>query len=182
MRGLKKLLGFASLLLIISSCCKEDNLVADKNQGSLQLKTSPVKPFQGTIVYLPSNQDLPCDCGNFQPVGTFSGSGNLSHLGLVSSKIKPCTAPIFDNNFNVVGLHVGMECGSFIAANGDELYVLPYPYDLLFGPTGAVGNVSIDIVGGTGRFSNASGNFTGTITIDGNNIATFSNINGTISY
>src|SRR5690606_10600790 len=105
---------------------------------------------------------------------------NLTHLGKTYSMVKPCLAPIMQDG-NYIGDHVGVECAYFQAANGDFLYCYTYPYDMYISPVGSVGIANVDFVGGTGRFANATGSFSGTVTV-GPTGATFSNINGTIIY
>jgi hypothetical protein len=140
-------------------------------------------PFKGSILYHANTSfDLPCNCQGMYPAGTFSGSGTLTHLGLTTSNIKPCVYPMFSPEGSYIGNHVGIECASFVAANGDELYLNIHPYDILFTAAGAVGYATVDIIGGTGKFSSATGNFTGTVSILSATDAAFTNINGTISY
>jgi hypothetical protein len=189
----KELLVIASAVLMLSSCSKTENslpLSTDQLSTSTS-NTTPAKentyrkasPFQGSINYsFNASYDLPCDCGPYYPVGTFSGSGNLSHLGKSTSNIKPCVSPIFVSGAHT-GDHVGVECASFVSANGDELYCHTFPYDLIYTPTAAIGNVYVEFTGGTGRFSNATGNFTGIVTVPyGTGTATLTDINGTINY
>jgi len=134
-------------------------------------------PFAGTVIYKASfTYDLPCDCKGFMPVGTYVGTGNLTHLGLITSNIKPCVSP------TAYGYHVAVECGSFIAANGDELYCDTAPYDLYWGADGASGAIIVTFSGGTGRFAEARGSFTGIISIDALGNGKLDNINGTINY
>jgi hypothetical protein len=144
-----------------------------KNDGS---------PFKGalTLSFAPES-NMPCDCQGFMDAGTYVGSGNLTHLGLSTAEIKPCIAPIFSGNA-LIGYHVGVQCGYFKAANGDVVNCSVHPYDLLFTAIGGVGNVTVDFAGGTGKFKNASGSFTGYTTNDGQGNVTLTNIDGTIKY
>lgn len=177
-----KLLLMAAATILLASCSKDnDSIVPTVNQESMMKQGPQARPFSGSMTYtFAANQNLPCDCGDFFPVGTFYGTGSLSHLGNTTSLIKPCVAPIIQDG-NYIGDHVGVECAYFVAANGDSLYCYTYPYDLLYGPTGATGVVKVDFVGGTGRFANATGSFTGTVTIGPSN-ATFTGLKGTIIY
>ena len=179
-----KLLLMALATLLIASCSKESNTtipVISENQASMAKKGPQARPFTGSMTYnFAADENLPCDCGDFFPIGTYSGTGNLSHLGKTTSLIKPCVGPLLENG-NLVGNHVGVECAYFLAANGDSLYCYTYPYDLYFTPVGAVGIATVDFTGGTGRFKNATGSFTGTVTV-GQTTATFTNLKGTIIY
>ena len=177
-----KLILVACAAIMLASCSKSnDSIVPVVNTEDLAKKGPKSRPFSGSMSYsFAPNQNLPCNCGDFFPVGTFSGSGNLSHMGKSSSLIKPCVKPIIQDG-NYIGDHVGVECAFFVAANGDSLYCYTYPYDLLYTPVGAVGIAKVDFVGGTGRFANATGSFTGTVTI-GASGATFTGLTGTIVY
>lgn len=178
-----KLLLLASLTLIIASCSKEsDSLVSTVDQESVAKKGGTARPFKGALTFsFAPNEDLPCDCGDYYPVGTFDGTGNVSHLGNTYSQIKPCVSPIIQDG-TPIGEHVGVECAFFVAANGDSLYLYTYPYDLYYSPVGAVGYATVDFVGGTGRYANAGGQFTGKVTVRPNGTAAFTDLNGTISY
>ncbi|MCD6062190.1 MAG: hypothetical protein K0R82_101 [Flavipsychrobacter sp.] len=171
-------------LVMFASCKKEDNCVKpDANATSIEntAKKSAV-PFTGSMTYSFVGENVPCDCGEFQAVGNLHGTGNLTHLGNATSKIKPCATYLMQNG-NPIGQTIGVECGSFVAANGDEVYCHTAPYNLYFTATAAVGTINCDFVGGTGKFANATGSFTGTVTVPyGQGIATFTNINGTINY
>lgn len=179
-----KLLLMAFAALFLASCSKESNTTTSAistDQASLAKQGPQARPFTGSMTYnFAPNENLPCDCGDFFPIGTFSGTGNLSHLGKTTSLIKPCVGPLLQDG-NLIGNHVGVECAYFVAANGDSLYCYTYPYDLYFTPVGGVGVATVDFVGGTGRFKNATGTFTGTVTV-GQSTATFTNLNGTITY
>lgn len=177
-----KLILVACAAIILASCSKSnDSIVPVVNTEDMAKQGPQARPFSGSMSYsFAPNQNLPCDCGDYYPVGTFSGSGSLSHLGNSSSLIKPCVKPIFQDG-NYIGDHVGVECAFFVAANGDSLYCYTYPYDLLYTPVGAVGIAKVDFVGGTGRFANATGTFTGTVTVSQTG-ATFTGLTGTIIY
>lgn len=172
------------LVLMFSACSKDNNADLQPTAATESISTVAKKqsvPIKGAINYnFVINYDMPCDCGSYYPVGTLYGEGNLSHLGKTSSYIKPCVAPIITDGSHI-GDHVGVECGSFVAANGDEVYLYTYPYDLIYTPMGAIGYLKADVVGGTGRFANATGSVTGKVTVLTTS-ASFSDINGTINY
>jgi hypothetical protein len=178
----KSLLILFSFLILLSACNKSSET------GITPVKQNPAfrsnAPFSGTMSYqLNTSLDLPCNCGIYAPVGTFSGAGTFSHLGASTSNIKPC-AELLIVNGNPVGFYVGMECGSFVAANGDELWCTIPAYNLYFTNTGmASGTIVANFAGGTGRFTNATGSFTGTITNNPVlNTATLTGVTGTINY
>lgn len=140
------------------------------------------KKLKGSMTFhISETYDLPCNCGQFQSAGTYSGSGNISHMGNTTSDIKPCIAPIFQGTA-LVGYHVGVQCGSLKAANGNYLYVNINPYDLNFTNAGAVGVVKIDIIGGTGKFKKATGKFKANTSNDGQGNVTLDIIKGMIDY
>lgn len=177
-----KLFLVALVTLIAASCSKNsETLVPTINQESLEKKGPKARPFKGSLAYsFAPNEDLPCDCGDYYPVGTFQGTGNLSHMGNSYSQIKPCVSPLIEDG-NQIGEFVGVECAYFVAANGDSVYLYTHPYNLYYTPVGAVGTATVDFVGGTGRFTNATGTFTGKVTV-GATGATFTGLSGTISY
>ncbi len=173
----------SALIVVLFTACNKDNSVVptvNEDASSLAKKNQP-RPFKGSLSYSYSvTQDLPCDCGDYYPVGTFEGTGNLSHFGKATSLIKPCVAPLFEDGVQI-GEFVGVECAYFEAADGDIAYLYTHPYNLLYTPGGAVGNATVDFIGGTGRFQNATGQFTGTVTVLGAT-ASFTNLKGTIMY
>lgn len=171
-------------VMFLASCSKSNDSIVPTvsvDQASTMKKGPQARPFSGSMAYtFAPNENLPCDCGDYFPIGTFSGNGNLSHLGNTTSMIKPCVAPIIQDG-NYIGDHVGVECAYFVAANGDSLYCYTHPYDLYYTSAGGVGVATVDFVGGTGRFANATGSFTGTVTV-GQVGATFTGLTGTIIY
>lgn len=163
-----KLLVLSAAILLVASCKKVDNSALTSGDVAANVEsTSMAKQkckeshkLTGTLVYDASTAfNLPCNCGSYVPLGNYYGTGELSHLGTATSKIKPCMAPIIANN-QMIGMHIGAECGTLVAANGDKINCDIKPYDLLFGPTGATGIVRVEFDGGTGRFDDADGGFT----------------------
>lgn len=181
----KQFLLLLAATIVISSCRKEDSFAPTNASNGLEsvAKTSNTRAVSGSMYYqADATNSLSCNCGSFFPVGTFSGSGNLTHLGSSTSKIKPCVAPLYSGS-SQIGNHVGIECAYFQAANGDILYCTTRPYDLLFTATAAVGTAIVDFTGGTGRFAGATGSITGLVTVPySGGTASFTNINGTITY
>ena len=104
------------------------------------------RPFTGSTVGLASFlPDRSCPLG-FRSVTETSGTA--SHLGLVSFSSDHCFAP---PNLITEGQ------GTFVAANGDELYLT---YTGACNPPDFATCITDNaIVGGTGRFANATGEF-----------------------
>jgi hypothetical protein len=201
----KSLLLMTGMIIFMTSCTKTnkdtltDNTASPTSTHTIAGKHS--RPFKGSINYaFATNFDLPCDCGSYSVAGNFYGTGNFTELGLTTSKIKPCVSPIYATRPTApvtnghtaespflggtpIGNHVGVECASFVAANGDELYLSIRPYDLMFGPAAAVGTCYVDIVGGTGRFTTATGTFSGTVTVPyTTGTASMTGVDGVIEY
>ena len=182
MKRRKHLTWIVGCALLFSSCSKNEEEVAPAEAAgkstTVAAKKMPSKPFKGSMTFVPStNYNLPCNCPPTAPAyGTLVGTGNITHLGLATSYIMPCASP------TTTGLDVAMECAKFVAANGDQIYTYTYPYQMVFTPTGATGNIVVDFTGGTGKFTAASGSFTATVTLTSNGVAVMSNIDGTISY
>ena len=85
-------------------------------------------------------------------VGTSVGSGQLSHLGAVTSSDQLQFALVGPNGFSLTGT------ATIVAANGDELFTTVSGTGTLGPP---VQNMVVNtITGGTGRFADASGTFT----------------------
>lgn len=180
---MKKMLLFLLSGALMVTACNKGTKEDISNSAVVKTVGKQARPFTGSITYhFATDFDLPCDCGAYYPAGSFYGTGNLSHLGMSSSKIKPCLSPLFSGTEHI-GDHVGVECASFVAANGDELYLYTHPYDLMTSGPYGIGTCTADFVGGTGRFASATGSFTGTVTVHAaTGTATLTNINGTINY
>ncbi len=178
----KHFLLIVSAAVLISSCSKNDNHTTVTPVNS-EVKTAAKcgKTISGSISYAFTTAfDLPCSCGSYTSTGNYAGSGTLTHLGLTTSDIKPCVSPLPGG----VGYHVGVECGTLVSASGDQVYTNILPYDiLLVAPNIAVGTLTVEITGGTGRFEGASGSFTGVANVYfATGTALLNDINGTINY
>jgi hypothetical protein len=83
--------------------------------------------------------------------GAISGTGQATHLGKMTLVSRDCITPIGENVF-------AFESNQLVltAANGDQIFAI---YSGIFTTEGAVGAISggYHIVGGTGRFSQATG-------------------------
>ncbi|MBL7681975.1 MAG: hypothetical protein JNK00_01345 [Flavipsychrobacter sp.] len=191
-----KLLTIALIASVVAGCTKSanNNIVSPDTNKTVSDNTelpdgaaskSTARPFKGSLSYqINTSLNLPCNCGPMGTIGDFEGQGTVTHMGLLRAKNKTCVAPIIVNG-NYVGNRIVAQCASFIAANGDEIYCNIPAYDLYFTANGlATGTLEAEFTGGTGRFVNATGNFSGTMTVPLSNpgVATLSNINGTIGY
>lgn len=182
--------------IVLASCSKNANELLPSNtlsaseteEGALKKddcgdNDNDGKPFKGSLIYhYTESFNLPCSCGTLTDAGNYYGTGNLTHLGKSTSKIKPCISLIFSGS-TPIGVHVGQECGSFVAANGDEIYTNVAPYNMYFNSTGgASGNLKVTFAGGTGKFKKAKGSFYGYTTNDGMGTVTLDVLSGSINY
>jgi hypothetical protein len=108
------------------------------------LAEGPERPFRGR-----SQEEAVASCaGGFGAL--YEGVGNATHLGLFTDSICTVTTGGAFPRFNFVGE------GSVTAANGDQLFVTAHGVtDVSNDPCVAQGVLTV--VGGTGRFANASG-------------------------
>jgi hypothetical protein len=181
-----KLLLAALVILVIVSCRKSvSNMISEgSNTPSASASKSHAVPFKGNMTYvLNPTLNLSCNCGSMINVGDFDGAGITTHMGNLTSRNKTCATPIVIGTTHI-GNHIVIQCGSFTTANGDQIFVNINPYDLMFGNTCATGQLTAEFAGGTGRFVNATGSFTGLITLNYSNpnVVTLTNINGSINY
>jgi hypothetical protein len=183
-RNLLQIAFYTASIVICFSCNKAEEGITSVNQQSVtrtpQFKSVTPTPFNGTITYQASQTSLNCNCVNSGPGMTLEGTGNLTHLGLITSTIQPCIVP--DAN-NPLLLHVVSECATLFAANGAELYTTTGAYDITINPANGTmsGSIPVVITGGTGRFAGAQGGFTGSLFVDAAGVSTLT-INGSIHY
>jgi hypothetical protein len=108
---------------------------------------------------------------------TTIGEGNATHLGNFTF-VSPHLSGLLD--FSIDGIQI------ITAANGDELQTILvgnlHPEIDETGHVFLVGSIAGTITGGTGRFSNATGSFTFTLTFDTETAHSFAEIDGTIQY
>lgn len=185
----------ALAVMAVTACNKSTNKVIPTAESTNTLQSADVQssamakksgvPFKGSLSYsINMSLGLPCNCGALATVGDFEGTGTVTHMGLLKAKNKTCVAPIIVSG-NYVGNQITVQCASFTAANGDEIYCNIPSYNLMFTANGtATGTLEAEFTGGTGRFAGATGSFTGTMTVPLSNpgLAVLSNINGTINY
>jgi hypothetical protein len=129
---------------------------------------SSARPFNGSssgvVVYTPVSADVcPAGGGNFGLLATVSSSsGTVSHLGRTDMSAFHCTPS---------GDTFGPGTMTMVSANGDKVFVeytgsAPFPGP---GTTVIVVHIDFTIVGGTGRFTAATGGgeMTAYITFEG---------------
>jgi len=169
-----KILILFCLALLINSCSKTDAPLAPVTSNQTEVtdaaKKDKSKEIEGTFYYQATTDfDLTCfDCeAPYFDGGNYFGEGKIKHLGKTTSKTTVCLGFIFDQNYNVKGVHVANQCCSLFA-DGEEIYLTNDPYDLYINPnTGmAEGTVRFDFAGGTGKYRRASGYFIGEVVND----------------
>lgn len=108
---------------------------------------------------------------------TTIGAGHASHLGKFTF-VSPHLSGLVD--FSISGEQF------FTAANGDELHAtLEGNLQPIVDETGhvfLVGDIDGTIVGGTGRFANATGSFTFSLVFDTVTVSSTAEIDGTIQF
>ena len=160
MKVLQKLL-FAALCVCLCFACSDvgdelDNdlksgkmLGADKTHETVMV-TKPFKANFSVWRLHPMGEGEACDGSSNRE--TMVGSGNITHLGKISTFMTFCVNSTFGYSFT--------EPGYFMAANGDMLYI-DVPDGQIIGPVmdgyQAHFNDTIYFTGGTGRFEGASG-------------------------
>lgn len=166
----------------MTGCSKEQ--LSTTNQSDLDVSVSSkkgkavTKSMNGTIVYTTIGSPSSCGCpSSTQPGPLFEGSGNISHLGLSNATVASC-AIVSPGVFDFVE-----SCATLVAANGDEIFLDPQPYSLVFDPLCQCfsGNSVVDVIGGTGRFSNATGSFNVFVS-QGIDFIVTSNWSGSVTY
>ena len=163
-----KLLLLFIAALFFASCSKTDDPLLvnngdDSQTGLLYKKDSEgAKEIKGTLTYnytSPSNNS----CGeNLYSTGNYTGTGNLSLLGNVTSETVGCYGVLLDESYNWIGVGIqGSQTTSFKMPNGDKIYLSNDPYNLYFIDNGVVsGTAKFYFNGGTGKYTNAQGSFT----------------------
>jgi hypothetical protein len=108
--------------------------------------------------------------------GTFLAVGNATHLGKIVF-----TGPwqIIGGHFNTFEYLIFHVAGTYTAANGETLDIDIPEWVVDYTVTPAVGTGLVNIIGGTGRFANASGSYAAVIVYGNTQILTGE---GTISY
>jgi hypothetical protein len=128
------------------------------------------RPFKVTGIFTSVYDEGSSDTGTFKVVG------NATHLGKI----------VFTGPWEIIGgdfvnfthliFHVA---GTYTAANGDTLEVDIPEWVVDYTITPAVGTGLVNIIGGTGRFADASGSYAAVIVYGDTQILTGE---GTISY
>lgn len=174
--------------LVFVSCSKEETLVpvgasSTQNESGVLNKKDGYKEIEGTLTYNATNAfDLTCyDCDGSDGSQNFLGSGNLEHLGKVTSRTKACVTLLFSGE-HFIGLHIYNQCCTFTAPNGDVLNLTTDGYNLYWNSTytAFVGTCKFNFAGGTGKYKNAAGSFTGNV-VNADNSFTV-DLEGKLSY
>ncbi len=143
------------ILFVISSCQKEQILLTDQldQSSSIEFNKRVQNPFKGSLISYPvEGVSLQCDCDAPLKM-SIAGSGNITQMGNTSTEGVSCATPT-EYGFFIDG------CVSLVASNGDEVFAQVDPYGLYIDLNcfcKATGTTTGYIVGGTGRFSGASG-------------------------
>ena len=116
------------------------------------------RPFKGTL-YGEATWSLDENCAEAGLRTHGVTQGDMSHLGETLYESDHCTSM------------VGIGQGTFVAANGDELYFNYITPTVAFGPETIVMEGPFFITGGTGRFAGATGEVLGTIYITNEGMA-----------
>jgi hypothetical protein len=141
----------------------------------LPMVGSPKHPVQGPFKAAGISALIVDPNDPYGASGTFEIVGNATHLG---NFVFPGTWAII--GFNEEGGYIYEIHGTYTAANGDtiEIESLDWGVDDGLNPTVSTGIV--EIIGGTGRFANASGSYVGALSPAG--MPTLFTAEGTISY
>jgi len=161
MKTLKKFLFIAACISLLTTCSKPDEFIGDNLSGNdlkcakLDPKTVKV-PFKAKFSVWDKSDYTDNSCGGY-PVFflTMEGHGTTTHLGHITTKMTFCCNVITGEYYNTIG--------SFVAANGDQLFfeipvgkIIPNDednsayYQTKF-------NDPMIFTGGTGRFKGATG-------------------------
>lgn len=154
-----------SLVVATLLACNSDSMISDDMNKKGGERPFKVKKLEGTYA-LGGN----ATCATLTAIG----EGTVSHLGKSAILEEWCFNPLVEND-------LGTRTITFTAANGDELYgdIKTIEWE------GLTFMEEVQIMGGTGRFENATGTFTETVEISdpttGSGTFTYS-AEGTISY
>ena len=154
---------FLSLAIPVAGCQKSD-LLPERSSDTVVPRGSQERPFKGSMYYdyIQEQTGPACSCGDVPgdlSPGIFTGYGQMTHLGLVSSDISFCVVEGGAVGCADEGNYISRLCLTFIGADGDELYLDFEPFDYCFNEEGAYGVAYGDIIGGTGTFENVTGSF-----------------------
>lgn len=159
---------FALVLLLLGTFACQDSAIvepefaASAEKGRIDTNAFPVTvalPFNADVSVWDHSDYTDTRCGGFPVMFlTMKGHGTATHLGSLTTTMTFCVNVLTGTYYNTTG--------SFIAANGDELFVT-IPNGSIVVNTGddaAYYQTRFDdpgyFVGGTGRFEGATGTWT----------------------
>lgn len=144
-----------------------------KPQNAKASPQVPLKMRLEGVIGVPDFENNRCGEGNITLV--YSSEGASSHLERVTGAHSHCITPGLQGAFNGISI--------FTAANGDELHtafepvVFPSPTD----PNTLIITNPVVITGGTGRFTNATGNADASGEVDLLSSTFFLNVDGILN-
>ena len=145
----------AALLLSFAGCSKDNDLQTENDGSSSALKSTVIKTIKihnsSGIMDFIFSPDNPCFAAGFAQA-SITGSGNATHLGKFNLESHFCV--------NEQGLPTSSMNGSLTAANGDKILIFMEDPStgFYFDPNDGLFHMEFTVVGGTGRFANATGN------------------------
>ena len=165
------------ILLALSSCAKDDTDLSVIHTSSINhldelqhtaFNETP-RAFKGITHAVPAPAESECDCEEDDLVLATKGSGELTHMGLVTTFTTACVEGfIFDDDGNTIGSNINSVCSRYVAANGDVLNLYTGPHQNLFDPSClcVASEITTYFTGGNGRFANATGSAHVSLSID----------------
>lgn len=162
---------FTAASMFFISCQKENLSIGRENEdpGINSVNNENSVPFRGDYVTTHELLQGPA-------VQRISGTGHATHLG-ASTFVANATV-----NFNTPPPFAISGTAVFTAANGDQFFTSFTGLSIPTGNGNSRGIINHTITGGTGRFEDASGSFTGLATVTQGSPTNTVTINGSIEY
>lgn len=160
MKRIKRLLFFIASLCLLMACSKSDDFQGydpfGNQKGGHDDPVSVSIPFKADFSVWDKSDYTDVSCGGYPVLLlTMEGKGTATHLGQLTTRMTFCCNVETGYYYNTVG--------SFVASNGDELYIL-IPLGYIVPNEGEESeyyqtkfNDPIFFAGGTGRFEGATG-------------------------
>jgi hypothetical protein len=166
---MKRILFFIGLLFMVSIGCEKDEVFTElTDEATAEIKGTTAKskkikmvPLKGKIIEIADPNAEPIDClGNPFPSRFLDIGGHVTHLGNVAGgfvEFSNCRLDFIDD----VPFLFADAIAQFRAANGD---IMTYEGEFWLSPVDPSQNGgAFDITGGTGRWENATGHFSGSV-------------------